>query len=111
MLEQLINGEYYSILMGLVFKAAIILSSWFLIFVASLVDMWSGISAAKHLGRPLNSHGFRKTMTKVGDYFKVALIAFLFDIVGFLFSFYTLPVASFGNKTVNVKVFGHSTLY
>jgi len=94
MLEQLINGDYQSIIVSILFKASIILGSWFSIFAACLVDMWSGISAAKTLKEPLNSHGFRKTMTKVGDYFKVSLIGFLFDLIGFLFSFYTLPFAS-----------------
>lgn len=94
MLEQLVNGEYQAAVTKALLGASVILISWFLVFAACLVDMWSGISAAKALKEPLNSHGFRKTMTKVGDYFKVSLIGFLFDLIGFLFSFYTLPFAS-----------------
>lgn len=37
------------------------------------------------------SHGFRRTIAKIGSYWQVLIFALLFDILGAFISFYYLP--------------------
>lgn len=94
MLEKILTGDTHAILTDVLIRVAVILISWFTIVISCLVDFWSGCSTAKALGQKLNSHGFRKTMDKIGDYFKVAVVFLLFDILGSLFAWYGLTYAT-----------------
>ena len=40
------------------------------------------------------SHGFRRTVVKIGDYARVLMFAFMVDALGSLLSFYILPFAT-----------------
>ena len=91
MLESILQGETESFIRDVIVRTSITLVAWLMITTACLVDLWAGISTAKALGVKPNSHGLRKTMTKVGDYFKVALVALMFDLLGSVFSWYQLP--------------------
>lgn len=94
MLENIMNGENSAVIADILMRTGIVLVAWLMIFAACLVDFWSGCSTARALGQKLNSHGFRKTLDKIGDYFKVGLVFLLFDILGSLFAWYDLPYAS-----------------
>lgn len=78
-------GEYVLI------RVAITLVCWSFMIVATLVDFWSGITTAKALHQPLMSHGFRRTIAKIGSYWQVLIFALMFDILGAFLSFYYLP--------------------
>ena len=75
-------------------RVGIILVCWFFMVVSSIVDFWSGTTTAKALGQALMSHGFRRTVTKIGDYVRLMLFALMFDILGSLLSFYIVPFAT-----------------
>ena len=91
MLESLLQGETDSFIRDVIIRTSITLIAWLMIFGSCLVDLWAGISTAKANGLKPNSHGLRKTMTKVGDYMKVALVGVMFDLLGSVFSWYALP--------------------
>lgn len=78
----------------LVLRVAIILVCWAFVFISSFVDFCSGRNTARALGEHINSKGYRKTFTKIGDYYRVLIFAFLFDIIGSLFTWYQLPFAT-----------------
>lgn len=78
-------GEYVLIRVG------ITLVCWFFMVASTLVDFWSGITTARALRQPLMSHGFRRTIAKIGSYWQVLIFALMFDILGAFFSFYYLP--------------------
>lgn len=75
-------------------RACIILAVWLFTIIACLIDFWSGVNTAKALGEPLASHGFRRTVTKIGDYARILLFTFMIDVTGSLMTFYKLPFAS-----------------
>lgn len=76
-------------------RIAIVLLCWTLMVVGSLIDFWSGVSAAKANGEKVDSKGFRRTIQKDSSYFQVLLFALLFDTLGLCFlSFYKLPFAT-----------------
>lgn len=81
-----------------------------MIFTACLVDLWAGVSTAKALGIKPNSHGWRKTVTKVGDYFKVALVGVMFDLLGSVFSWYALPYMTLLTAVAVLLIEGKSVI-
>lgn len=62
-----------------------------LICVACLMDMWTGIDAAKANKEKISSKPLRKTGTKIVDYFRLIIIFVLIDILGLCFPWYNLP--------------------
>ena len=72
--------------------AALILLTWLANVFATLIDMWSGIEKAEAKGEEINSGGLRRTITKMGDYWKVQAFALMIDVFGSLF--YDYPFAS-----------------
>lgn len=92
---ELIEAKNIDALMLLIaIRVGIILVCWFFMVVSSIVDFWSGTTTAKALGQTLMSHGFRRTVTKIGDYVRLMLFALMFDILGSLLSFYIVPFAT-----------------
>lgn len=77
-----------------VVRVCITLVCWFFIICACFVDFWSGTTTAKALGETLYSNGLRRTIIKVGDYWRVLLFALMFDILGAFLPFYLLPFAT-----------------
>lgn len=75
-------------------RICIVLVCWFFMTISCVVDFWSGTTTAKALGQALMSHGFRRTITKIGDYARLMLFALMFDILGSLLQFYVLPFAT-----------------
>lgn len=79
-----------------------VMACWLFVMIGVLIDFWSGRSTAKALGEKILSRGFRKTIEKFGDYFKVLLFALMFDTMGICFlHFYILP---FGTLLATVSI-------
>lgn len=94
MLELIEAKNIDALMFFIVVRVGIILVCWFFMVVSSIVDFWSGTTTAKALGQALMSHGFRRTVTKIGDYVRLMLFALMFDILGSLLPFYIVPFAT-----------------
>lgn len=78
----------------LIVRMAVVLVCWFFVFLANILDFWSGRDTAKAIGEPIDSKGYRRTFVKIGDYYRVLMFLLLFDLIGSLFEFYKLPFAT-----------------
>lgn len=94
MLELIEAKNFDGLMFFIAIRVGIILICWIFMILSSIVDFWSGITTAKALGQALMSHGFRRTITKIGDYVRLMLFALMFDILGSLLSFYIIPFAT-----------------
>lgn len=94
MLELIESKNIEALMFFIAIRVGVILVCWFFMVVSSIVDFWSGTTTAKALGQALMSHGFRRTVTKIGDYVRLMLFALMFDILGSLLSFYIAPFAT-----------------
>lgn len=70
---------------------AIIFVCLVLIVAACLIDMWTGIDAARANKEKICSRPLRKTGTKIVDYYRLVLFFVLIDILGLCFPWYNLP--------------------
>ena len=91
MYELINNGDFHGLGEYVLIRVSITLVCWFFMFIATMVDFWSGVTTAQALHQPLMSHGFRRTIAKIGSYWQVLIFALMFDILGAFFSFYYLP--------------------
>lgn len=91
MLELIELKDLNGLLFYSVIRICITLVCWSFIILSCLVDFWSGTNTAKALGESLQSHGFRRTIVKIGDYWRVLIFALMFDILGAFLPFYALP--------------------
>lgn len=94
MLELIEQKNFDGLVFYIAIRIVIVLICWIFMVVANLIDFWSGTTTAKALGESLMSHGFRRTIVKVGDYVRVMLFALMFDMLGSLLSFYIIPFAT-----------------
>lgn len=94
MLELIEAKNFDGLMFFIAIRVGIILVCWIFMILSNIVDFWSGITTAKALGQALMSHGFRRTITKIGDYVRLMLFALMFDILGSLLSFYIIPFAT-----------------
>ena len=94
MFELLEHHKMDEIVDYLVIRMAIVMICWTFVFAANFLDFWSGRDTAKALGEKIDSQGYRRTFVKIGDYYRVLMFLLLFDLIGSLFPFYTLPFAS-----------------
>lgn len=62
-----------------------------LTLLAVLLDLRDGIYTARMLGQHIHSHVLRKTIAKIIEYWQFVFLAFLGDICGSFFGFYSLP--------------------
>lgn len=85
------SGDFHGLGEYVLIRVGITLVCWFFMVASTLVDFWSGITTARALHQPLMSHGFRRTIAKIGSYWQVLIFALMFDILGAFFSFYYLP--------------------
>ena len=70
---------------------AIIFVCLVLIVFACLLDMWTGIDAARANKEKICSRPLRKTGTKIVDYYRLVMFFILIDILGICFPWYNLP--------------------
>lgn len=94
MLELIETKNIDDLMFFIAVRICIVLVCWLFMIFACLVDFWSGITTAKALGEKLMSHGFRRTIIKVGDYVRILLFALMFDMLGSFLSFYKIQFAT-----------------
>jgi hypothetical protein len=94
MLELIEAKDLEALMFFITVRVVIIVICWIFSTIACIVDFWSGTLTAKILGEKLMSHGFRRTIVKIGDYARVLMFAFMVDVLGSLLSFYILPFAT-----------------
>lgn len=94
MLELITGGNVDALVSNVVMRVAIILLCWGMCLSASFIDLWSGVDAARACGEKIQSNGLRRTVSKLGDYFRIELFFLMFDALGSLISWYELPYAS-----------------
>lgn len=70
---------------------AIIFVCLVLIVFACILDMWTGIDAARANKEKICSRPLRKTGTKIVDYYRLVMFFILIDILGLCFPWYNLP--------------------
>lgn len=110
MLELIEARDTSAILFYVAIRAGIILICWSFMAAANLIDFWSGTSTAKALGEKLESHGFRRTVTKIGDYARFMMYAFMSDALGCFMSFYILPFATILSTVAVIAIEGRSVI-
>lgn len=91
MLELIETKDYEALAFFIAVRVIIILICWVFMTLSCIVDFWSGTTTAKALGEKLQSHGFRRTIVKIGDYVRVLCFALMFDALGSLLPFYAIP--------------------
>lgn len=94
MLELIEAKDLEALMFFITVRVVIIVICWIFSTIACIVDFWSGTLTAKILGEKLMSHGFRRTIVKIGDYARVLMFAFMVDVLGSLLSFYIMPFAT-----------------
>lgn len=110
MLEFIENKDISALMFFITVRAGIILVCWIFSTFACIVDFWSGTITAKILGEKLMSHGFRRTIIKIGDYARVLTFAFMIDALGSLLKCYALPFASMLCTIAIIFIEGKSVL-
>lgn len=101
MLELIETGNTDGLCTFIMVRTIIIMVCWAMMILSCLVDLWSGRDTAKFLGEKLESHKYRRTIVKIGDYSRVMLFGFMFDCLGMLLPFYVLP---FGTMLCTIGV-------
>lgn len=62
-----------------------------LVIVACLIDLWTGIDAAKKNKEKIRSKALRRTVAKALDYLRVIVFGTLIDVLGLSFPWYVMP--------------------
>lgn len=61
------------------------------IAIACMMDLWTGIDAARANKERIRSRPLRRTGTKMLDYYRIFIIFVLIDVLGLCFPWYNLP--------------------
>lgn len=110
MLELIENKDYETLIYFIAIRVIIILVCWLFMVLSCIVDFWSGTKTAKVLGQRLMSHGFRRTVQKIGDYVRLMFFALMFDVLGSLLPFYVAPYATMLCTVAVMSIEGKSVL-
>ena len=94
MFNNIVDGEMDYVYNYAFIYSVIIIVAWVFVVIANLIDYFSGVSCAKAIGEHLSSHGYRRTFTKIKDYYQVLIFFALFDFIACLLPFYKLPFAT-----------------
>lgn len=65
-----------------------------LVIVACLIDLWTGIDAARKNKERIKSRVLRRTVNKIIDYLRVVVFGILIDVLGLCFPWYAIPYAA-----------------
>lgn len=65
-----------------------------LVIAACLIDLWTGVDAARKNKERIKSRILRRTVAKILDYLRVVVFGVLIDILGLAFPWYTIPYAA-----------------
>lgn len=90
MIEFLLTGNF-NVIQAQVY---IILGMWLVMILAVCIDLWAGVDSAKSRGEKIYSGGLRRTFSKLGDYWRIQVMALIFDLIGSCIAWYNLPYAS-----------------
>lgn len=82
MIEYIEHEDLNSLIFFISVRIIIILACWLFMIFGNIIDFWSGVSTAKAIGEKVITHGYRRTIIKIGDYVKVMLFALMFDLLG-----------------------------
>lgn len=110
MLEYINSGNIDALVQDLITRVAIILFCWALMVASSFIDLWSGVDAAKACGEKIQSNGLRRTVSKLGDYFRIELFFLMFDGLGALITWYSMPYASMLGAFAIILIEGKSVV-
>ena len=91
MLELIEAKNTEALCIFIIIRIIIIMVCWAIMVISCFIDLWSGRNTAKFLGEKLESHKYRKTIIKIGDYSRVMVFGTMFDCLGMLLPFYILP--------------------
>lgn len=72
--------------------ASLILGTWLAMIMAVLLDLWTGVEKARALGEEIDSHNLRRTVKKIGDYWRVQVFGLMVDVFSSLWL--NFPAAS-----------------
>lgn len=101
MLELIETKNIEALCIFIIIRTIIIMVCWAIMVISCFIDLWSGRNTAKFLGEKLESHKYRKTVIKIGDYSRVMVFGTMFDCLGMLLPFYILP---FGTMLCTIGV-------
>ena len=73
------------------YNTAVIFVCCVLVILAALIDLWTGIDAARANKERIRSKALRRTVNKIIDYLRVILFGVLIDTLGIFFPWYVLP--------------------
>lgn len=104
MTEFLKTGDF----MAVRHMVLVILTMWLVMVLAVCVDLWAGVNSARARGEKIYSGGFRRTFAKLGDYWRIQVMALIFDLIGSCMSWYNLPFASMLVTAAIVLIEGRS---
>ena len=90
MIDYLVTGEFSQIQL----RVYIILAMWVVMVMAVCMDLWAG--------------GFRRTIGKLGDYWRIQVMALIFDVIGSCIPWYEYPYASMIVTAAIVLIEGRS---
>lgn len=110
MLELIEARDFNGLSFYVVIRICITLVCWLFVICSCLLDFWSGTNTARALGERLQSHGFRRTIIKIGDYWRVLIFALMFDILGAFLTFYILPFITILCTTAIICIEGKSVV-
>lgn len=65
-----------------------------LVIAACLIDLWTGVDAARKNKERIKSRILRRTVSKILDYLRVVVFGVLIDILGLAFPWYAIPYAA-----------------
>lgn len=104
-IPNLLRGEYDAFFD----KMAAVVLLWFLVILASVIDLITGIAASKAAGNfNTTSKGLRKTLLKDLHYFAVLFVMLLMDValsyLSISFSIFGLPLCSIGGVLVIIGI-------
>lgn len=89
---------------------AIIFMCFVIVAIAVILDLYTGIRAAKKIGEPIRSHILRKTINKITDYYIAVIIGILIDWLGLCFPWYSIPYAAIISTLAVIIIEGRSVL-
>lgn len=72
----------------------IIFVCFVLVVVACLIDLWTGVDAARKNREKIKSRILRRTVAKILDYLRVVVFGMLIDVLGLAFPWYSIPYAA-----------------
>lgn len=110
MLEYINTADWEALRADIIMRIMIVLLCWATMVASSFIDLWSGVDAAKACGEKIQSNGLRRTVSKLGDYFRVELFFLMFDGLGSLIAWYELPYASMLGALAIILIEGKSVV-